>query len=111
MRIADYIAKQRRDVGRLNRVLGIVVMILFVPFAIMASQLHQAEVLWLIGPIIIATMVVMGRAIWSIKCPQCHAVLGYPTGPGRRQRFRQPAETHCPKCGLDFDRPMPGKSI
>lgn len=87
----------------LKRALNVILTLALVPFGIMVSQMHQAQILWLMCPVVVATLVVLVRIAWNIKCPRCRRALAYPT----RRSGHLPAELHCPHCGLDFDQPMP----
>ena len=101
MRIADYIAKQRRDITRFSRVVSTISTIAFGSLFFVSN--NQMRIwLFLLIAFLAGTLLVGSRMGSRIRCPGCHSVLVNPPS--------QPPESRCPICALDFSRPMPGKS-
>jgi hypothetical protein len=100
MRIADYIAKQRRDIARFNRVVSAVSTVAFGSLVFVSNHIGQMRIwLFLLIALLVSTFLVGARMGSRVRCPGCQRVLVKPRS--------QVPERDCPSCGLDFNRAMP----
>jgi hypothetical protein len=99
MTIGDYLRKQTRTINTIKWVgVGLAVVMAFVH----GREPGVIAYAWIVAPMIpaIGIMMVLGR---RLRCPRCQTALNQQL---LLSRDRVPLLS-CPKCGADFNEPLP----